>query len=435
LAKKDEGRVMFLAKAWLRTGVSTLALACIVAATPYSPAIAADGHPAAVSLQQRGHGWVMTDASGMSLYTFEQDQEPGKSTCNGACEQLWPPLAARAEDVSAGDWSVIARNDGSKQWAFRGKPLYAYSRDSDPGVTYGDDLNGQWTVAIKPIALPAGVTISKTVIGYVLADAASMTLYSSDADKNGQSNCDIACARTWQPLIAPWAASTLGDWSTIARQDGTKQWAYKGKPLYRYAEDVVAGETIGHDVGKSWHALVLEPPLPLPSWVTVQSSDATLILATADGKTLYTRTERRRRATTPPPAPVAKAVSVSVGLTNAGESHPTAEGAAPPAAAAAPEPVGVVGLPPPAPEQECGVECPGSDWRPVLATATDKPVGNWSLVARADGAMQWAHKGLVLYTNVRDILPGDFNGLRFGGDRSWKCITYSGKPMQGTGPG
>lgn len=429
-----------------RVGARGTALACLLTIIMPAAVLAADGVPSDVTLQQRGHGWLLTNANGMSLYTFELDQEPGKSTCNGPCAQLWPPLAAKADDKSMGEWAVIARDDGSKQWAFRGKPLYAYSRDSDPGTTYGDDLNGQWVVAIKPVALPAGVTISKTDAGHVLADVASMTLYVSDADKSGESNCDLVCVSIWQPLAAPWMGAALGDWTSITRKDGTKQWAYKGKPLYRYTADVLPGEISSNGVGKSWHAMVLEPPAPMPPWVSVQSSDSTLILATAQGQTLYTRSERRRRAPPPPPP---QDVSAKAGLSNPGQSHPVESGNAgltnpgqshpeqkPAAAQPPPEPVGVVGLPPPAPELPCGVECPGSEWRPVLAAATDKQIGNWSLLKRPDGAMQWAHKGLLLYTNVRDVLPGDFNALRFGGDdRNWKCITYSGKPMQGVGPG
>jgi predicted lipoprotein with Yx(FWY)xxD motif len=38
----------------------------------------------------------------------------------------------------------------------------------------------------------------------------------------------------------------------VTRDDGGKQYAWKGKPLYYYAEDKKPGDTTGHEVGKSW---------------------------------------------------------------------------------------------------------------------------------------------------------------------------------------
>lgn len=95
-------------------------------------------------------GNVLVDAKGMTLYTFDKDATPGKSACNGPCAQNWPPLMATADAKASGDWSVITRDDGSKQWAYKGKPLYAWVKDTKPGDTTGDGfLNGAWHVA-KP---------------------------------------------------------------------------------------------------------------------------------------------------------------------------------------------------------------------------------------------------------------------------------------------
>ena len=70
--------------------------------------------------------------TGMPLYTFARDTTPGKSACNGPCATAWPPLSAAATDKDAGDWTVITREDGSKQWAYKGQPLYTYAKDT-PG--------------------------------------------------------------------------------------------------------------------------------------------------------------------------------------------------------------------------------------------------------------------------------------------------------------
>jgi len=70
------------------------------------------------------------DAKDMPLYTFANDKTPGKSACNGPCATAWPPLAATATDKDMGDWTVVTRDDGSKQWAYKGQPLYTYFHDT-----------------------------------------------------------------------------------------------------------------------------------------------------------------------------------------------------------------------------------------------------------------------------------------------------------------
>jgi predicted lipoprotein with Yx(FWY)xxD motif len=42
---------------------------------------------------------------------------------------------------------VIVRDDGSRQWAYKGKPLYLWVKDHKPGDTTGDGFRGVWHVA------------------------------------------------------------------------------------------------------------------------------------------------------------------------------------------------------------------------------------------------------------------------------------------------
>lgn len=91
---------------------------------------------------------TLTNPAGMTLYTFDRDPE-GKSVCNGDCAVRWPPLMAGAGDSARGDYSIITRDDGSRQWAYKGKPLYLWVKDQKPGDTTGDGVNNVWRVA-KP---------------------------------------------------------------------------------------------------------------------------------------------------------------------------------------------------------------------------------------------------------------------------------------------
>ena len=85
----------------------------------------------------------------MTLYVFDKDAA-GKSMCNGGCATNWPPLMAPANATPIGDWSVVMRDDGSKQWAYKGRPLYHWAKDAKPGDMTGDGLlNNSWHVA-KP---------------------------------------------------------------------------------------------------------------------------------------------------------------------------------------------------------------------------------------------------------------------------------------------
>jgi predicted lipoprotein with Yx(FWY)xxD motif len=100
--------------------------------------------------QATAKGGMLTDAKGMTLYTFDKDAaDSGKSVCNGDCAKNWPPLMAKDSDKAAGNYSVVVRDDGMKQWAYKGKPLYLWVKDQKPGDMTGDGVNKIWHVA-KP---------------------------------------------------------------------------------------------------------------------------------------------------------------------------------------------------------------------------------------------------------------------------------------------
>lgn len=91
---------------------------------------------------------VLTGINGMTLYTFDKDAAgSGKSVCNGPCAGNWPPLAATMEAKAAGDYSIILRDDGTRQWAYKGKPLYFWAKDQKLGDQTGQGFNGIWHVA------------------------------------------------------------------------------------------------------------------------------------------------------------------------------------------------------------------------------------------------------------------------------------------------
>jgi predicted lipoprotein with Yx(FWY)xxD motif len=91
-------------------------------------------------------GKALVDGKGMTLYVFERDTA-GKSNCNGQCATNWPPFAVAAGAAASGDWSIVTRADGSKQWAYKSRPLYDWSKDTKPGDATGDGVNNVWHIA------------------------------------------------------------------------------------------------------------------------------------------------------------------------------------------------------------------------------------------------------------------------------------------------
>jgi predicted lipoprotein with Yx(FWY)xxD motif len=93
---------------------------------------------------------VLTDGAGMTLYVFDKDAAgAGKSVCNGECAVKWPPLLATSSNAAGSDFSQITRDDGARQWAYKGKPLYRWFKDQKPGDMSGDNVNNVWHAA-KP---------------------------------------------------------------------------------------------------------------------------------------------------------------------------------------------------------------------------------------------------------------------------------------------
>jgi predicted lipoprotein with Yx(FWY)xxD motif len=100
-----------------------------------------------VKTGETAKGKTLIDAKGMTLYTFDKDSD-SKSVCNGPCAANWPPVTAAAADKGSAGYSVIIRDDGSRQWAYKGKALYTWTKDAKPGDITGDGfLNNAWHVA------------------------------------------------------------------------------------------------------------------------------------------------------------------------------------------------------------------------------------------------------------------------------------------------
>jgi predicted lipoprotein with Yx(FWY)xxD motif len=110
----------------------------------------------------------MVDSQGFTLYSFDRDGK-GKSNCNDACAAAWPPAEVPGGAKPTGDFSIVTREDGSKQWAFQGMPLYRFAGDKKPGDATGDKQGGVWHVVRGPAKrpqAPAGGPYGSPSMGY-----------------------------------------------------------------------------------------------------------------------------------------------------------------------------------------------------------------------------------------------------------------------------
>lgn len=216
---------------------------------------------------QLGH--VLTNAQGMTLYVFSND-EAGVSNCTGGCAESWPPLTVESESVPVaplavpGEFGTTERDDGSLHVTYNGWPLYGWVRDEAPGDMTGQAVNDVWWVAnLNPV-----VRVSEhPEHGPILVGPTGMTLYLFANDESDATNCSGGCATNWPPLVGGFdaAAGVLpmagggadGSLALIERDDGGMQVSYDGTPLYYWIRDDVPGDATGQNVGDVW--FVVQP--------------------------------------------------------------------------------------------------------------------------------------------------------------------------------
>jgi predicted lipoprotein with Yx(FWY)xxD motif len=358
---------------------------------------------------------VFADAKGLTLYTYAADT-PGKSTCTSDCAKDWPPALAPAKPMVFGAWSVITREDGEKQWAYQGKPLYTSSKDVDPGSWYGNSpandgpkrkngagvivgkdpsylggggrrregaketpLPEDWKIAellpVPSVKLPVGFAVKEVqdALGIVLVDWRKRTLYvfAGDPNKDARPNSP------WVPAEAPQLSQPVGDFGFVVRNDGRRQWTYKGKGLYTYAPDMEESYADGIGVDKDFDVAAIYRYYTPVNVRTTYTPSTGKILASAQGITLYRReahsvgqTHGLRRS-----QPLKPAVGRDLGI-----------------------------------NPQCDGEC-RAHWHPFPAASNQPDAwGQWTVYTHPDGFRQLAYQGYALWTHDGDKKPGDING-------------------------
>jgi predicted lipoprotein with Yx(FWY)xxD motif len=225
-------------------------------------------------------GTFFTDAEGRTLYLWTVDTAAGASNCYGPCVDFWPLITAdeplTLPDGIDGELSQIERTDGTKQVAYNGIPLYYFAADMATGDTNGQWVGDSWfvvapgeqfgaaaTVAQQQLATPvsAGTTLliaNDPTLGDYFTDADGRTVYLFTKDSAiFTSACTDDCLTNWPPVPAPDGRliepdGALGELAPMDGNDGSKQLAFNGIPLYYFAGDTAPGQINGQGVGGVW---------------------------------------------------------------------------------------------------------------------------------------------------------------------------------------
>ncbi len=232
------------------------------------------------------------EQAGFALYVFDKDLGQVGSVCNDECEDHWPPLLVADNEASGiADLSSIIRDDGSEQVTYKGRPLYFFAGDIAVGDENGQSLGKVWWIAEENQPVPP---IDEVVLqeGKLVAgsrEQAGFALYVFDKDLGiDGSVCNDECEDHWPPLlVADAQASGLAHLSSVIRDDGSEQVAYKGRPLYFFAGDTAAGDENGQGLGKVWW--IAEENQPEPPVDEVALNKEFLVVAEGDkaGFSLY----------------------------------------------------------------------------------------------------------------------------------------------------
>ncbi len=393
--------------------------------------------PAVITLQETEEGGVFADKNGMTLYTDRDETKPNTPACTydvpilgevaeaddirafppypnpTTCLHKHKPVVDIGDGKAVGPWAVIEDSYGIKQWAYKGHVVYTSVKDLAVGQNWLDIETGlrqgrkRFLTLFAPLELPPDITVQEVGVAKVFATYSGRTLYTLTQDRVGKSMCDGACLDQWKPFLGGALSQPRGEWTLVTRDDHTRQWAFRGKPLYQFASDKAAGDTRGNNLPGALVA-VAYPAAREPSSVTIQGTPVGDLYADDKGMTLY--------------------AYICPGSGGRECDDPT-------------EKMNwwyvICGNTP----EKCAKE-----WKPFLASENAKPTGGtwttvsmplpWSPVMAAPGSKEpsvkvWAYKGRPLFTHANEDRPGMIDGMDIGtlGGPKWFSIRATGADL------
>ena len=347
--------------------------------------------------QKEVQGVIFADTAGRPLYFSTTD-----IGCTGDCLKKWQPALAVAGSKGTGDWTLASFGGDKQQWYFRGKPLYVHNGDlpidapskiseGDPtrppaaGVAVqADGQDGMAVIRVEPqnwtkMPFNMGVAEYRLAPGQVMAVGVAgnnpmghpLYLYSGTAEQ------EKTLPAKFRPQYAAALDLPLGDFTIRERSvDSTRQWVYKGSPLYTCDCDISTGDLNGRGTPGITVATLLHYNVPSQVFIKKDSLAIGYIVEASSGKTLYYRDRLKDDYTPDHVRPMGGTEDPGIGS--------------------------LLNL------KHCDATCE-KEWKPFLAPKNVQPQGYWSTYLRPDGTRQWAYKNAALYTHVPEK-PGTLDG-------------------------
>jgi predicted lipoprotein with Yx(FWY)xxD motif len=242
--------------------------------------------PPAFMVRTHATGRIIDTTAGYSIYTWDGDAL-NRSNCNDRClGGEWIPVGAGQTAVPVGEWGVIERTPGVKQWTFRGKPLYRRPLDRRLSSLEGSDVPGWHNVYTQRNPdPPAEFTVQDNRSGQVLADrhGKALYVYNCDDDSRDQLACDHPsttqayrlavcgdgdperCLSAWPYALAPlnakskslvwgtaWVDAQTGHFARPNAPGAVHVWTFRDRPLYTFAKDEKPSDIEGDAWGEAW---------------------------------------------------------------------------------------------------------------------------------------------------------------------------------------
>lgn len=123
--------------------LATVLMASVLLAGCANGIFSRKAETAAADMPTRAADGRLIGPNGNTLYTYAKDSQ-GMSACNDQCAANWPPLAVAPNARAMGDYTIITRADGTRQWAYKGQPLYYFVKDMRSGDMAGEGVGGNW---------------------------------------------------------------------------------------------------------------------------------------------------------------------------------------------------------------------------------------------------------------------------------------------------
>lgn len=310
----------FTSRSFLRACVvataATLLMPPLLLAADPKLALKDEPRPAGIRLQETERGIVFADSKGMTLYTDRDETKLNTPVCTydipqigevkdardirfsapfskpTTCRHKHLPIVEIGDGKPVGQWAVIEDSYGIKQWAYRGHAVYTSVKDLAPGQDWLDLETGarqyrkRFVALFAPLDLPPDITVQPVGVAQVLATFSGLTLYTLTRDRVGKSLCEKTCLEEWRPFLGGTFSEGRGAWTLVQRADGTRQWAFGGKPLYTFAADKAAGDIRGNNLPGALVAVAYPAPRT-PAFVTIQHTPVGPMYADEKGMTLY----------------------------------------------------------------------------------------------------------------------------------------------------